>query len=82
MPQQQQQQQYPVGNGTPANYYHGYNARPNGATTASGHGRLQKSLSFAFQTPQMVNEMYNANHNGCHNQVNQNNYPTERCYSR
>ena len=70
-----------MGNGTSANYYHGYNARPNGSA-AGGHSRLQKSLSFAFQTPTMVNEMYNTNHHGCHNQMNQTNYPTERCYSR
>jgi hypothetical protein len=46
------------------------------------HGRLQKSLSFAFQTPQMMNDYYN-NYYGCQNQANQfNNYPGERCYSR
>lgn len=42
------------------------------------HGRLQKSLSFAFQTPTMMNEMY---HQSCQSQLNSINYP-ERSYSR
>lgn len=43
-----------------------------------GHGRLQKSLSFAFQTPAMMNEMC---HQSYQNQSNSINYP-ERSYSR
>lgn len=44
------------------------------------HGRLQKSLSFAFTTPAstMMNEVY---HPSCQNQSNPINYP-ERSYSR
>lgn len=48
------------------------------STIPPPHGRLQKSLSFAFQTPQMMNEMY---HPSCQNQLNSINYP-ERSYSR
>lgn len=49
---------------------------------ASYPGRLQKSYSFAFQTPQMMNEFYNNQHS-CQNQTNQfSNYPNERPYTR
>ena len=52
-----------------------YNCR---STIPPPHGRLQKSLSFAFQTPSMMNEPY---HQSYQNQLNSINYP-ERSYSR
>ncbi|KAG5674643.1 hypothetical protein PVAND_004597 [Polypedilum vanderplanki] len=58
---------------TAASFHH--NCR-NGALP---HGRLQKSLSFAFQTPAMMNELYHGN--SCQNQLNSINYP-ERSFSR
>lgn len=64
--------------------YNGYH-HPQQSSNSNGnvanlppHGRLQKSLSFAFTTPAMMNE---ALHPSCQNQLNSINYP-ERSYSR
>jgi hypothetical protein len=47
-----------------------------------GHGRLQKSLSFAFQTPSaMMNEIWQQQPN-CQNQLSSINYPPQRSHSR
>ncbi|CRL00633.1 CLUMA_CG013893, isoform A [Clunio marinus] len=68
----QYNQQFSAVNGSNAIHY---NCR---ASVPPPHGRLQKSLSFAFQTPAMMNEWY---HQGCQNQLNSINYP-HRSYSR
>lgn len=70
-----QYNQYPTATTHYPQYY--------GANIHSGnHGRLQKSYSFAFQTPQMMNEFYNNQHS-CQNHMSQfSNYPNERCYPR
>lgn len=68
----QYNQQFGVVN--PGNHIH-YNCR---STVPPPHGRLQKSLSFAFQTPSMMNEAY---HQSYQNQLNSINYP-ERSSSR
>jgi hypothetical protein len=68
----QYNQQFGASNG--GNSIH-FNCR---STVPPPHGRLQKSLSFAFQTPAMMNEMCQPSHP---NQSNSVNYP-ERSYSR
>jgi hypothetical protein len=40
-------------------------------TTANGHGRLHKSLSFAFQTPMMMNATSYYPQNSCQQQQHQ-----------
>lgn len=72
---------------TPAVHYphHVAAVNSNGGGHTGGHGRLQKSLSFAFQTPQMMNDMINAQYT-YQNHNNQNVpigiRPPERSYSR
>lgn len=64
--------------------YNGFHHHPQSSTNSNGnvlppHGKLQKSLSFAFTTP-MMNEAQ-AFHPSCQNQLNSFNYP-DRSYSR
>lgn len=64
----------------PRNPYHNYyfGAYNNNSHNNGGHGKLQKSLSFAFQTPQMISDFHN-NSYGCQNISNQfSNHPGER----
>jgi len=65
-------------NGTAANPHRSYRSSNNNSSALPPHGRLQKSLSFAFQTPAMMNE---TNRGSCQNQLNTINYP-ERSFSR
>ncbi|CAG9797686.1 unnamed protein product [Chironomus riparius] len=62
-------------NGTPVNPHRNCRSNNNNSSALPPHGRLQKSLSFAFQTPAMMNE---PNRGSCQNQIN---YP-ERSFSR
>lgn len=66
-------------NGSTSNFNN--NNQRNNNNVLPPHGRLQKSLSFAFQTPAMLNEMNHQQPGSCHNQSNSINYP-ERSYSR
>lgn len=63
------------------NGYHQQSINSNGnMVNQPSHGRLQKSLSFAFTTPSsMMNETFHPA--GCQNHLNSINYP-ERSYSR
>lgn len=64
-------------NGTTANQHRSCHNTSNGSALPP-HGRLQKSLSFAFQTPAMMNEV---SRGSCQTQPNTINYP-ERSLSR